>query len=477
MDFYLSGQVIFLTGGTGFIGKVILEKVLRSLPAVKKVSGDKTLEGRVSDEIFDTRIFETLKERFSSDQEFQEKVMSKVVPVRGDLALENLGLSAEDIKIVQADTTVLISNAATVSHTDPLRVAMNMNCYGTLRSLKLAQGMPRLAAVVHVSTSYVNTHLKGQLIKEEIYPFPLGDPEQIFDMLEKMTDEEIKVYERDVALKAFPNTYLVSKSITEHLIKSRYRSMNLPVVIVRPSIVGASYSEPIPGWAEGTGAFNGTIMLGAVGYIQEWIGDENVIIDVVPVDMVCNTILMSATQARRDAPTVPIFQIGTSTHNPVTLNRMFVQSLQYWEKTTLSLIPRFSDDIRADLYSSEDFEIRFKQKYTKELKIANQEGQEKLRKKLDRAYNIPKLMEFFLSGEWLMDASNSIALDNMAPPELHSELNVGFDWTKYIHQYNMGIHEFILRDEPDRNQVASYTWKSIQKKCSPSDAIAKSSRL
>lgn len=35
-DFY-SGKNVFVTGGTGFVGKVLIEKLLRSCPGVKTV--------------------------------------------------------------------------------------------------------------------------------------------------------------------------------------------------------------------------------------------------------------------------------------------------------------------------------------------------------------------------------------------------------------------------------------------------------
>lgn len=35
-DFY-SGKTVFITGGTGFMGKVLLEKLLRSCPGVSKI--------------------------------------------------------------------------------------------------------------------------------------------------------------------------------------------------------------------------------------------------------------------------------------------------------------------------------------------------------------------------------------------------------------------------------------------------------
>ena len=34
---YYSGKSVFITGGTGFIGKVLIEKLLRSCPNVDKV--------------------------------------------------------------------------------------------------------------------------------------------------------------------------------------------------------------------------------------------------------------------------------------------------------------------------------------------------------------------------------------------------------------------------------------------------------
>ena len=50
---YYTGKTIFITGGTGFLGKVLVEKLLRSCPDVKKIyllvrpKGDVSSEERV----------------------------------------------------------------------------------------------------------------------------------------------------------------------------------------------------------------------------------------------------------------------------------------------------------------------------------------------------------------------------------------------------------------------------------------------
>ncbi|KAG0438525.1 hypothetical protein HPB47_016982 [Ixodes persulcatus] len=50
-------------------------------------------------------------------------------------------------------------------------------------------------------------------------------------------------------LGAKPNTYVFTKSLAESIVAEHGRG--LPSVIVRPSIVSASWREPFPGWVEG----------------------------------------------------------------------------------------------------------------------------------------------------------------------------------------------------------------------------------
>ena len=94
-EFY-RGKTIFLTGTTGFVGKVVLEKIIRSLPDFKKLfimvrdKKNKTVRERFETEILSSEIFDP---HFKKDQNLRQTLREKVIPVAGDLIIDKLGLS------------------------------------------------------------------------------------------------------------------------------------------------------------------------------------------------------------------------------------------------------------------------------------------------------------------------------------------------------------------------------------------------
>ena len=51
-------------------------------------------------------------------------------------------------------------------------------------------------------------------------------------------------------LFGWPNTYVFTKALGEMLLL--HSREDLPVVIIRPTIITSTYREPFPGWIEGT---------------------------------------------------------------------------------------------------------------------------------------------------------------------------------------------------------------------------------
>ena len=116
---------MFITGVTGFLAKVVLEKILRSCPDVGKIyimvrpkRNMKPMQ-RVKDQILNSECFELLRKQMGP-REFIEFAQSKIVPINGDLTQEGLGLSDVDLQLVTNDVDVIINSAASVNFDDPL---------------------------------------------------------------------------------------------------------------------------------------------------------------------------------------------------------------------------------------------------------------------------------------------------------------------------------------------------------------------
>lgn len=72
----------------------------------------------------------------------------------------------------------------------------------------------------------------------------------------------------------FPNTYVFTKRMAEHLLVESNKK-NVPMYIIRPSIIAASLEEPVPGWIDSIGLAGGLYLLGGLGILRELPGNEN----------------------------------------------------------------------------------------------------------------------------------------------------------------------------------------------------------
>lgn len=97
-----------------------------------------------------------------------------------------------------------------------------------------------------------------------------------------------------------PNTYTLSKCIAEHVLVADHGSV--PLTIIRPSIISASWRFPFPGWIDSVSAFAGFLYAFANGLLRVVNADVNTILDVVPVDEVATRLVDSAFQ-KEDSPT------------------------------------------------------------------------------------------------------------------------------------------------------------------------------
>jgi hypothetical protein len=86
------------------------------------------------------------------------------------------------------------------------------------------------------------------------------------ESLLQMPEAEIELKQKEIIGK-FPNTYTFTKNIGEKLLK-KHRG-DLPLVIIRPSIIGAAVQEPFPGWVDSISAGTAVYLTGALGMLRD----------------------------------------------------------------------------------------------------------------------------------------------------------------------------------------------------------------
>lgn len=91
----------------------------------------------------------------------------------------------------------------------------------------------------------------------------------------------------------FPNTYIISKCLSEDLLASYHHT--IPIIIVRPSMITASFGNPYKGYVEGLGTgLVGCVMGVMSGLLRTMYVDENVSIKLTPIDFVVNSVIVAA---------------------------------------------------------------------------------------------------------------------------------------------------------------------------------------
>jgi fatty acyl-CoA reductase len=106
--------------------------------------------------------------------------------------------------------------------------------------IQLSRGMKNLVAFVHVSTAFANCDQPS--IEEMVYPPPV-EPQKLINALEWMDDKMVAMITPKL-IGDKPNTYTYTKHLAENLLIKE--GHDLPLVIIRPSIVTAAWKEPMP---------------------------------------------------------------------------------------------------------------------------------------------------------------------------------------------------------------------------------------
>ncbi|XP_042487645.1 fatty acyl-CoA reductase 3-like [Macadamia integrifolia] len=173
----LEQKTILVTGSTGFLAKLFVEKVLRVQPNVKRLflllraSDTNSALQRLHDEVIGKEVFKVLRDKYGDG--LDSYISEKLIPVAGDIGSENLGVVDYSLREEMCREIDIIFNSAALTDFDErYDHALSTNTLGAKHVLDFAKQCPKLKMLLHVSTAYVAGE-KGGLILEN--PFLMGE--------------------------------------------------------------------------------------------------------------------------------------------------------------------------------------------------------------------------------------------------------------------------------------------------------------
>jgi long-chain acyl-CoA synthetase len=495
----LAGKHILLIGVTGFIGKVWLTKVLRDVPDIGKIyllirrQRSTTAQRRFEKIVEETPVFEPWYEMYGS--ELARFLSERIEVVEGDVTQPGLGIELETRKRL-AQTLDLVVNSSGLTDFNPdLRDALAINVDGTIRLLDFMRECDH-AGLLHLSTGYVVGHRDGRIpetLEANYTPFRIDGfdaelelqslralvPEiearaqsaEVTEELRKQAHakaaeaEDTSEHGREARLRRYrlrwirnqlteagmkrakelgwPNTYTFTKSLAESLIATR--GADLPIALVRPSIVETSTREPFRGWNEGINTSAPiSYLLGT--YFRQLPSNERKCLDLIPVDLVCRgmTLIAAAIVERRHDR---VYQLATSGVNPCDMRRS-VELTALAHRKYYRAQKDFEHRLRAQFESIPVSKERYQKLSAPRQKAVVQAIQRissplplkrpplvNIERELERVERLIELYEPFIhDNEYVFEADHVELLSAVLPPEEKEAFGynaLSIDWWDY----------------------------------------------
>ncbi|XP_050504524.1 fatty acyl-CoA reductase wat-like isoform X1 [Diabrotica virgifera virgifera] len=303
-DFFIDKNV-FITGGSGFLGKLIIEKLLRSCPGIGKIyvllrpRKGKAIEERL-EKIIESPIFNPLRHQ-------NPDALRKLIPIKGDVSELNLGISKEDRELLVNTVNIIYHSAASVRFDDFLKDAIILNVRGTREVAKLALDLKSISIFVHISTTYCNCD--KLVVEEKLYPAHTSWRDAI--MLAEECDQQTLETLTQKYISPLPNTYTFAKSLGEHVVNDLCQG-KIPTIITRPSVVMNTESDPIQGYTDNFNGPVGLVTAAGKGLVRVGFGKPDTITDYIPADYVIKgMVLATASQGiTKSSDTVEVYNLS-----------------------------------------------------------------------------------------------------------------------------------------------------------------------
>ncbi|MCU1533852.1 MAG: NAD-dependent epimerase/dehydratase family protein [Glaciihabitans sp.] len=350
---------VFLTGGTGFVGQAILERLLTSHPDTTislliRGKGSTTGADRLKT-LLRKPVFSQWRERVGEDA-IADIVARRVRVIEGGLGV---------LPDLPGDLDVVIHSASTVSFDPPIDQAFETNVGGAVGLYEALLKSGSDPHVVHVSTAYVGGIRKGVVpeasLEHEVdwraeYEAALGargrvemasrqpdtlrgyitdararhgkeGPQAVSKAAEAARIEAVQATLVDYGrMRAeslgWTDVYTLTKAFAERAAETMWAQGGHRLSIVRPAIIESALRHPYPGWIDGFKVADPLILAYGRGMLPEFPGLPDSVLDLIPVDYVVNVILAVAANPSPVAEP-EYFHVSSGAGNPLPFHRMF----------------------------------------------------------------------------------------------------------------------------------------------------------
>ncbi|MCL7040788.1 hypothetical protein MKW94_010611 [Papaver nudicaule] len=314
----LENQSILVTGATGYIAKLFVEKLLRVQPNPKQLflllraPNSASAAQRFNNEVSGGEVFRVLRAKHGL--KYDTFISEKVTPIAGDISLQNLGINdATLINNIRKDVDFVANFAASTKFDERYDDAILTNTMGAKHVVEFSKKCEKLKLFLHISTAYVWGEKAGLILEN---PLRMGEtlngtksPELdievemklVLGRLNELKANQVSPKEEMIAMKEFglerarlfgwPNTYVFTKAMGEMII-GESKEHDHKVVILRPPIVSSTLKEPFPGWMEGVRTIDSVILACGKGKLRCFPVNPQTVVD-IPGDMVVNAAIVA----------------------------------------------------------------------------------------------------------------------------------------------------------------------------------------
>ncbi|KAL4611667.1 hypothetical protein ACB092_08G142100 [Castanea dentata] len=287
---FFENKTILIIGATGFLAKVFVEKILRVQPNVKRIylllraSDNESATQRFCHEVIGQDLFNVLRKSLGANLE--SYVFERVTPISGDICDVNLGIKDDILREeMWNEIDIVLNSAATTNFDERYDIALGINTYGALHVLNFAKKCIKLKVLVHVSTAYVCGEKVGHILES---PFYMEETLNGTSRLDINAEKEL---------------------VEDYLDKLRVHGATKEEITSTMKDLGIKRT------------IDGVIAAYGKGKLKCFLGHPNTIMNVIPADMVVNSMIM-AMVAHANKSSQIIFHVCSSMRNPMKLSSL-----------------------------------------------------------------------------------------------------------------------------------------------------------